>query len=208
MNVNLFSSFHVMISRFNFDEVKKRYKLWYRLAIREEHYILPFYEIQSWDKILDPVAHNIFDDIKCLGIPLYPVYPISEYDYIHYGNPFIKVGIEIVYKNSSKERINRKIKQLQSKGWTVYETDSRKAHFTFREYHEFALKGKPVQFDDMESDEQSKFIEHHKDHNTGCLLEYVKDKHFAEYYYGPQSDGMMSMVDCLRLTIQRYNLIG
>lgn len=208
MNANLFSNFLAMISRFNFDEVKKRYKLWYRLAIREQHYTLPFYEIQSWDKILDPVAHNIFDDIKCLGVPLYPIYPISEFDYIHFGNPFIKVGIEIAYKNSSRERINRKVKELQGKGWTIYVTDSRKTHYTFREYYEYVLKDKSVQFDDMEAGEQSKFIKQHKDHNTGCLLEYVRDRHFSDYYYGLPSDSMMTMVDCLRQTVQRYNLVG
>lgn len=197
-----------MISRFNFDEVKKRYKLWRRLAIREQHYTLPYYEIQTWDKLLDPVAHNIFDDIKCLGVPLYPIYPISEYDYIHFGNPFIKVGIEIAYKNSSKERIDRKAKELQSKGWTIYVTDSRKAHYTFCEYHEFVLKGKPIQFDDMQPEEQSKFIEQNKDHNTGCLLEYINNKHFSHYYYGPQNDEMITMEYCLRQTIQHYTLLG
>ena len=197
-----------MVSQFYFEEIKKRYKVWFRRAIREQHYTLPYYEIQSWDKMLDAVAHNIFDDIKCLGVPLYPVYPISEFDYIHFGNPFIKIGIEIAYKNSSREKIDRKLKRLRSMGWTIYETDSRKAYFTFREYHEYVLKGKDVQFDGMELEDQSKFIEQHKDHNTGCLLEYVKDTHFADYYYGPHTDGMMSMVDCLQQTIQRYNLVG
>ena len=101
-----------MVSQFYFEEIKKRYKVWFRRAIREQHYTLPYYEIQSWDKMLNAVAHNIFDDIKCLGVPLYPVYPISEFDYIHFGNPFIKIGIEIAYKNSSREKIDRKLKRL------------------------------------------------------------------------------------------------
>lgn len=60
----------------------------------------------------------------------------------------------------------------------------------------------------MEPAEQSEFIDQHRKHNTGCLLEYIKEKHFSDYYYGPESDGMKSMVDCLQLTIRRYNLVG
>jgi len=164
-----------MRSTFNFSEVIDKYRYYFLEAEKTGVNKLPYYEIQQWDKKLNEVELRIFHDIKYIGVLLYPIFPISETQYLHFANPFIKVGIEIVYKNSPKSLIKRKLEILRSQGWTVYEIESTKTYHTFNEYCNY----KKVDFDELNDVEQFEFYQSNKERNDYCLLEYMKAVHFG-----------------------------
>ena len=171
-----------MQSTFNLEVILGQYSKYYAEALKTRVYKLPYYEVQEWDKVLDPVALHIFEDIKIIGIPLYPIFPVAENQYLHFANPFNRVGIEIVYKNSDKNIIHRKLELLRSQGWTVYESISTKSHYTFEDFYSY-ITGKELAFEESEDGEIMEFLEKFKDKNAGCLLQYMKAVHFNSDYY-------------------------
>lgn len=170
------SSFSSMQSSFNLADVIEGFRRYYAEAEQTRVYKLPYYEIQQWDKVLNDVALRIFYDIKFIGIPLYPVFPTSQFQYLDFANPFNRVGIEIVYKTSDKSIIDRKLELLKSQGWTIYKIESTKSYYTFDEYCDY----KNVNFDELDKQEQFEFYEKSKEANDYCLLQYMKAIHFAK----------------------------
>lgn len=169
-----------MIASFDFSEVKKKYQFYYNEAIRNKEYKLPFYEIQQWDKVLGPIELRMFEDIRYIGLELYPILPISEDQFLHFGNPFKKIGIEIDYTTSSKSIIEKKLKKLKEEDWTVYKADSRDTYYTASEFFRFKRKFENLEFEDLDYQTQFKFVERYKDRNSSCLLYYISFLHFNQ----------------------------
>lgn len=165
-----------MEAKHNWDEVVERYKYYYEEAKLMGHRKLPYYEIQPWDKVLDQICLRIFQDIKSIGIRLYPIFPISADQYFHFANPYNRTAIQVIYKNSKVSIINRKLEIFKPQGWTVYKTQSTKAIHTFEEFCNF----KSVEFDDLNEEEQFDFYDINKEENDYCLLQYIKAMHFTE----------------------------
>jgi|GEM_PF-1875678 len=188
----------------NFVQVKERYDYWYRRALDTGVNKLPYYEIESWDKLLNPVALRVFEDIKFMGIPLYPMYPLTESTVLHFANPFNKIAIEINYKNSKQELLARKLAILKAAGWQVYKTASQKSYYSFEEYFNFQYKEVDVVFSELDEDTQFTFLEDNKENNTPCLLKYIQIKHFSEFDYGANSDSNVTDIDELvKLLLRR-----
>lgn len=184
-----------MESNLNLEEIRKRYEYYFQKAMINRDYTLPCYEIQYWDQVLNPVAKRVFEDIRCMGLSLYPYYPISGYGFIPFANPFIKVGLEIIYKHTDVEVLKRKVSFLESVGWEMYLTKSQKSYYTFNEHCDFKLK--PKTYDDLSEEEQDEFLIANKDANTGCLLTYIRNLYFNDYYFGISNDELISMEDVM-----------
>lgn len=187
-----------MQSTHNWKDVVSGYYKSYTEAIENNRKTLPYSDIQDWTNVLDPVALRIYQDIRVFGLLLYPIFPVTDSQFLHFANPFNMVGIEIVYKNSSRTTIDRKLEFLRGAGWTVYETISQKSYYTIDDYYEF-IAGKDKIFDYLEYDDQMEFIEKHKERNTACLLKFIYQKHFTGYNYGNQSSAE-SFIDLENLT--------
>ena len=121
--------FTLMQGTFNFQEIKERYQYYYEDALLRNRRRLPFYEIQPWDQVLNKIEQRVFEDIRIIGVPMYPIFPVTENTYLHFGNPFEKVGIEIIYKNTPKALIDRKILLLKAQGWKVYTIASQHTYY-------------------------------------------------------------------------------
>jgi hypothetical protein len=167
-----------MPTKYNLAEIESRYRHYYQEAILRGRYTLPYYEIEQWDKVLTPVESRIFQDIREMGIALYPVFPVAEKTYLHFANPFVRVGIEIEYKNSPKTTINRKLQLLKPQRWTVYVITSQKCYHTFEEFFNIKRKDPAMQWGDLSQDLQLKFFQKYRLENCACLLNYIQAFHF------------------------------
>lgn len=181
-----------MQSKFDIEVVREKYEHYLKKASALGTNYLPYYEIQQWDKVLDPIAKRIYEDIRYFGIPLYPIFPISGTSYLHFANPFNKIGIEIKYKNSSQKIIDRKIKLLESQGWIVYTINSTNTYHTFSEFCSFKINEEF--FEDMDMEGQLSFLEENKYENSSCLLLFIKNKHFKNYSITKPIDEIESLL--------------
>ncbi|RZK12933.1 MAG: hypothetical protein EOO46_01205 [Flavobacterium sp.] len=164
---------------FDFQIVTERYAMYFSDALDKGQEKLPYYEIAQWDRILNPVELRIFHDIKFIGVPLYPRFPVADNTYLHFANPFKRVGIEIEFKNSSPQIINRKVLLLKSEGWTIFRVDSRNAYHIIEEFFRFKRKSKELEFDDLTDEQQYRFVEKYHEKNIQCLLYYLKYRYFS-----------------------------
>jgi len=167
-----------MRDSFDFEQIKTRYKFYYEQAIQKKTDRLPFYEIQRWDKVLNKVASRIFEDIRVIGMPLYPIYPYTEHEYLHFANPFEKVGIEIIYKESPQDLINRKMLLLKSLGWTMYTIKSQDTYYTMEDFFSIKRKNKELNFSELDDEMQLIFFEKYHKENASCLLYHMQAVHF------------------------------
>lgn len=167
-----------MISTFNFEEIKEGYFRFYNQAVEKKHNRLPFYDIANWDTVLDPISKTIFSDIRDMGLQLYPIFPVDENAYLHFANPFKRVGIEIVFKNSSLKIIENKLKKLDNEGWTIYKTNSRDTNSPIEEFFRFKRKNTRIEFEDLDDDLKIAFAKKYFQENTHCLLYHIFYEHF------------------------------
>jgi hypothetical protein len=171
------------MSKFDFEQIKERYKKYYREAIRQGRRTLPYYEIQPWDQVLNEVESRAFEDIRYFGIPLYPVFPIDEDRYLHFANPFQQIGIEIVYKNSSQSLVTRKVEFLKAEGWTIYTITSKAIYHTIEEFFRIKRKRKDIEWENLSNDMQFNFVKKYHKENAVCLFLFIQWQHFHEQYY-------------------------
>lgn len=171
-----------MATTYNFPEIEERYRYYYQDAIKRGSRHLPFYEVQSWDKVLNPVELRVFQDIREIGVPLYPVFPVAEKTYLHFANPFLQIGIEIAYKNSPKILIDRKQKLLQAQGWIVYVIPSQYCYHTQDEFFRIKRKDRSLEWNDLSFEMQFQFFRKYHLENCACLLNYIKYHHFDQEY--------------------------
>lgn len=172
--------FALMQGTFNLEEIKERYKYYYEDALLRNIKRLPIYEIQPWDQVLNKIEQRVFEDIRILGVPLYPIFPVAGNTYLHFGNPFEKIGIEIIYKNTPKVLIDRKILLLQALDWKVYTIASQHTYYPLEIFFRIKRKDKNLEFEDLEEDLRFAFYNKYREDNTSCLLNYILAVHFDE----------------------------
>lgn len=177
-----FPTLELMVSKFNFEEIKERYKEFYAAAIERGDQYIPIYGVQSWDTVLNDVDLCIFQDIRILNLSLYPIFPISENSYLHFANPFKRIGIEIVYKNSPKSLIERKVELLKAQRWTIYTIESRDSYLAVEEFFRLKRLNDDIEFEELGYDLRLIFFEKYFKENANCLLYYIKMKYFEGNY--------------------------
>lgn len=100
------------------------------------------YKFGDWFEWLTPVERNVWSDIRYLGLPMYPQFPVGKY-YLDFADPFRKIAIEVDGKihleKEVKAKDDLKDKYLESKGWTVIRIQGWKT-FRHREQYEYSLQ--------------------------------------------------------------------
>lgn len=133
-----------------------------------------------WQKVLNAVEQKTFEDLRYWGIPLYPRYPISGEQYLHFANPFEKVGIEIVFKNSPQLLIDRKVALLEASGWVVYTIKSSGTYYPIDHFFKITRKDKWVKWEELSDRMRFLFTRKYHTENTACLVYYINVVHFQK----------------------------
>lgn len=99
-------------------------------ALSEIHYIAKWngnerqdpYKFGDWFRFLTPIERNVWNDIRYLGLPFYPQFPVGKY-YIDFADPHKKIALEIDGRVHDDEDVaakdNTKQQFLESLGWRV-----------------------------------------------------------------------------------------
>ncbi|TMI63659.1 MAG: hypothetical protein E6H07_12865 [Bacteroidetes bacterium] len=166
-----------MDTRFDIAELRKNYSAsWYE-AVNSGRFILS-YHIDDWNQKLNAVEKRTYHDIRFIGLQLYPIFPVSDDQYLHFANPFKMVGIEIVYKNSPELLIERKTKLLEGLGWKIYTINSENTYHTIEEFFRIKRKDKSLEWEELDGELASLFSEKYHTKSAPCLLYYLQQKYF------------------------------
>jgi hypothetical protein len=171
-----------MNHRYNLTEIEERYRYFYHEAERNGDRHLPYYEIQPWDKILGPIELQVFHEIRAIGLPLYPIFPVAPGTYLHFANPFQRIGIEIAFKKTVHSTLERKQMLLKPQKWMVYTISSQYCYLTLEEFFRSKRTKDNIEFEDLSRFAQLHFFEKFRLENISCLLEHIKYLHFEKEY--------------------------
>lgn len=103
------------------------------------------YKFGDWFRYLTPIERNVWNDIRYLGLPFYPQFPVGKY-YIDFADPFEKIALEIDGKIHQEQEVAlrdaEKTKFLNSKGWKViripgWKTYRHKDRYAYEEQNEY-----------------------------------------------------------------------
>ncbi|HKC37030.1 MAG TPA: hypothetical protein VKB95_13240 [Chitinophagaceae bacterium] len=167
-----------MQNRFDIPEIRRRYSSLYIEAIKAGRPLLSYHDVEDWNNKLNAVEKRTYHDLRALGLPLYPIFPYSDDQYLHFANPFKMVGIEIVFKNSPIALIERKTKLLAGMGWKVYTINSENTYHTIEEFFRFHRKDKSLEWEDLDGELALRFAEKYHLQNAPCLLYYIQQRYF------------------------------
>lgn len=75
----------------------------------------------DWINIFSKAERLAWDDIRLVGAPLYPQFPVGPY-FLDFGDPVKKIGIEIDSKEYHKNLEKDKVRQtkIEKLGWKIY----------------------------------------------------------------------------------------
>lgn len=78
------------------------------------------YKYFDWITILTPIEINVWTDIRILGLPFYPQYPVGGY-FLDFGNPILRFGIEVDSKqwHTNKQADQFREQRLNEYGWRL-----------------------------------------------------------------------------------------
>lgn len=160
----------------NFNQVKQDYEQEFSDQLEKGSDKLS-YHIEDWNNVLDKYQLEIFREIKSVGVWLFPFYPIGNH-FVNFGNPFSKVGIEIIYKNFKLEK-EIKIQEFEKKGWEIHGISS--IHNTLSVDDLYTQKHKGY-LEDLSNEDYISFLKENKNENLDCLLHYIKDNSLLQKY--------------------------
>jgi len=67
-----------------------------------------------------PIEEYAWHDIRSIGVPLYPQFPVDRY-FIDFADPYLKIGVELDGKDfHSPERDRPRDERLWALGWRIY----------------------------------------------------------------------------------------
>jgi len=171
-----------MTHRYNLPEIEEGYTCFFQKALENKEDHLPYYEIQPWDQTLAPIELEVFREIRGTGLRLYPIFPVAPGTFLHFANPFLRIGIEIVFKNTPPTLLNRKRLLLKSQRWVIYTIPSQCCDLSIEEFFKSRRTRDNVEFEDLSHLHQLQFFEKFHRENITCLLEYIRYKHFEKEY--------------------------
>lgn len=77
--------------------------------------------LYDWPSVMSPVERIVWGDIRSLGLPFYPQFPVSKY-FLDFAEPVEKINIEVDGKNyhklGNKKDADRDA-ELKALGWQV-----------------------------------------------------------------------------------------
>jgi len=169
-----------MIS-FDFNTIKEIYDSYLIQPRVIEDQRMPV-SIAPWDEILNPVEFRIYEDTRYIGLPLHPRFPVYDQTYLHFANPFKKIGIEILFKHSSPDIVYRKRRFLEAGGWMIHVVRSQNTYYTIEEYFRFKRKQRDMEFEDLTYEQRLRFAKKYKEKNVASLLHFLKLTEFSSLH--------------------------
>ncbi len=154
----------------NFKKIRKGYEQDFHNSSMNGSKKLSF-QHEDWISVLDKPQRDVFSEIKSVGVWLFPFYPIGN-SFINFGNPFSRIGIEIIYKNYKKEKEIR-IQEFEKKGWEVHKIDSIHDTLSIEDLYRKKYNGF---LEDLDEEDYLNFLIENKNTNLDCLLHYLKDR--------------------------------
>lgn len=95
------------------------------------------YKFSDWFEWLTPIERNVWSDIRYLGLPFYPQFPVGKY-FLDFADPFKKIALEIdgkVHLDAEvKEKDKHKDTYLEKNGWTVIRIQGWKTYKSREDY--------------------------------------------------------------------------
>src|SRR3990167_5100423 len=75
----------------------------------------------DWISIFSKAEKLAWDDIRLIGAPLYPQFPVGPY-FLDFADPVKKIAIEIdsAKFHLDEQKDDRRQKEIESLGWKVY----------------------------------------------------------------------------------------
>lgn len=79
------------------------------------------YSYFKWDETFSPIERLVWSEIRMLGLPFYPEFPVGKY-FIDFADPIKKIGIEVDGKEFHQDREKDKFRQneLENLGWMIF----------------------------------------------------------------------------------------
>lgn len=108
------------------NEIKKAYQYWQPKSDP--------YSFYDWDLVFTRIEWNVWSDIRYLGLPFYPQFPVGKY-FIDFADPENKIAIEADGKdwhNTERDRIRDQ--ELNKLNWKVIRLPGK---ITFKEYEDY-----------------------------------------------------------------------
>jgi very-short-patch-repair endonuclease len=137
------------------------------------------YKFGDWFRYLTPIEHNVWNDIRYLGLPFYPQFPVGKY-YIDFADPFEKIALEIDGKIHQDPEVALrdadKTKFLNSKGWRVVRIPGWK---TFR--------GRKDYLND-DCDHYGEVVDQYYTNTAQAILEEIKNRFYDSNYPSLRDD--------------------
>jgi very-short-patch-repair endonuclease len=123
--------------------------------------------------LLTPIEYNVWCDIRYIGVPFYPQWPVGKY-FIDFADPIKKIGIEVDGKihNKEKTKMNDGIRTsyLSENGWCIYRIPGWK---TYKKYEDFFNDEQDYNLSESERDE--KLDEYYKESSEGFIRKLKND---------------------------------
>lgn len=85
--------------------------------------------ICDWVAMMTPIEENVWSDIRVLGLPFLPQFPVAGY-FIDFADPIKKIGIEVDGHTMGRDyaRDSKRQEALERLGWKIIRIPGR---FTF-----------------------------------------------------------------------------
>lgn len=93
-------------------KIRKSYENWFPRSDPYKYF--------PWFQRFTPIEKNVWRDIRYLGLPFYPQFPIGKY-FVDFADPLMKIVIEVDGKEFHKdhEKDLARQREIESKGWEV-----------------------------------------------------------------------------------------
>lgn len=115
------------------------------------------YMIYHWITILTPIEYNVWSDIRYLGLPFYPQFPVRGY-FLDFADPINKIGIEVDGKewHLDKEKDLKRQNNLEEIGWKIIRIEGKYTYANkqdfFKDIDEEYYDSKKHQFETLYSE--------------------------------------------------------
>jgi very-short-patch-repair endonuclease len=82
----------------------------------------------DWVRLFSPIESNVWNEIRCSGIPLFPQFPACGY-FLDFANPIVKIAIECdgaAYHDVNKDFVRDT--NLIADGWMIFRVTGRECN--------------------------------------------------------------------------------
>lgn len=145
------------------EEIRNSYKNWEPRSNPYRYY--------DWSNIFTPIENNVWADIRYVGLPMYPQYPVGPY-FLDFADPVKKIGIEVDGKefHLDIEKDTARQTELERMGWKIIRIPGSR---TFKSRRDYITENKEAEMEDEELHQH--LAEFRQMCSEGILLEIKKD---------------------------------